>query len=89
MKVVIGAADEQNVKNKLAELDESEPERLRLRVAGYDSRSEVFKGWIEVEPFVYQGVEGSFCLMKRDQVCFNLSRPWECESANARVFFAG
>ncbi|KAL1757242.1 kinase-like domain-containing protein, partial [Schizophyllum commune] len=38
-----------------------EGEALRLRIAGYDMRKQVFKGWVDVEPFVYRGAEGSFC----------------------------
>ena len=39
---------------------------MRLRIAGYDMRKQVFKGWVDVEPFVYRGAEGSFCVMQRD-----------------------
>ncbi|EJD07738.1 CAMK/CAMKL/CHK1 protein kinase [Fomitiporia mediterranea MF3/22] len=67
MELVMTAVTELGVKSKLAQPDPSEPERLRLRVGGYDKRHEVFKGWIEIEPFVYQGIEGSFCIMQRDQ----------------------
>src|ERR1700678_399799 len=28
----------------------------------------MFKGWIEVERFAYRSSEGSFCVMKRDEV---------------------
>lgn len=28
----------------------------------------MFKGWIDVEDFVYRGSEGSFCIMARDEV---------------------
>ena len=28
-----------------------------------------FKGWVEVEKFTWNGVQGSFCLMKKDEVC--------------------
>lgn len=43
---------------------------LRVRIGGFDRRKEMFKGWVEVEGFVYHGAEGSFCVMQRDQVCF-------------------
>jgi serine/threonine-protein kinase CHEK1 len=43
-------------------------ETLRLRVGGHDLRKEMFKGWVEVERFVYRSSEGSFCVMKRDEV---------------------
>lgn len=43
-------------------------ESIRLRVGGFDRRKEMFKGWVEVEPFSYRGSEGSFCVMQRDQV---------------------
>ena len=68
MELVISAVGDLGVKSKLAPTDDSQPERLRLRVGGYDRRHELFKGWIEVEPFLYNGIEGSFCLMQRDQV---------------------
>jgi hypothetical protein len=42
---------------------------LRLRIGGYDKRKVMFKGWIELEPFSYQGMAGSFCVMQRDVVC--------------------
>jgi serine/threonine-protein kinase Chk1 len=41
---------------------------LRLRIGGYDKRKVMFKGWIELEPFNYQGITGSFCVMQRDVV---------------------
>lgn len=44
------------------------PERLRLKVGGFDRRKEMFKGWVLVEQFSYRGTEGSFCVMQRDQV---------------------
>ncbi|KAJ7791116.1 hypothetical protein B0H14DRAFT_3094554 [Mycena olivaceomarginata] len=34
---------------------------LRLRIGGHDARKEVFRGWLEVEPFEYHGDHGSFC----------------------------
>ncbi|KAF9030295.1 Pkinase-domain-containing protein [Hymenopellis radicata] len=40
--------------------------QYRLRVGGFDRRKEAFKGWVDVEGFVYRGSEGSFCVMKRD-----------------------
>ena len=43
-------------------------ETMRLRVGGHDLRKEMFKGWVEVERFVYRSSEGSFCVMKRDEV---------------------
>ena len=43
-------------------------ETLRLRVGGHDLRKEMFKGWVEVERFTYRSSEGSFCVMKRDEV---------------------
>ena len=43
-------------------------ETLRLRVGGHDLRKEMFKGWVEVERFSYRSSEGSFCVMKRDEV---------------------
>lgn len=68
MELVVAAVSNLGVKSKLAPPNDSDHERIRLRVGGYDKRHEVFKGWIEVEPFTYQGAEGSFCVMQRDQV---------------------
>ena len=45
-------------------------EMLRLRVGGHDLRKEMFKGWVEVERFTNRSSEGSFCVMKRDEVSF-------------------
>ena len=42
---------------------------LRARVGGLDRRRAVYKGWLELEPFAFRGVEGAFCLMLRDKVC--------------------
>lgn len=69
MQEIISAVTSLGVKSKPAPPEPSEPERLRLRVGGYDLRKQMFKGWIEVEPFIYHGDEGSFCVMQRDQVC--------------------
>jgi serine/threonine-protein kinase Chk1 len=43
-------------------------EVYKLRVGGRDARKEVFKGWVEVEPFARNAVAGSFCLMRKDMV---------------------
>ncbi|TRM62534.1 kinase-like domain-containing protein [Schizophyllum amplum] len=43
-----------------------EGESLRLRIAGYDLRKQLFKGWVDIEAFHYRGAEGSFCVMQRD-----------------------
>ena len=42
---------------------------FRVRVGGFDRRKEMFKGWVEIESFIYRGQSGSFCIMQRDQVC--------------------
>ncbi|KAJ6522584.1 CAMK/CAMKL/CHK1 protein kinase [Mycena capillaripes] len=39
---------------------------LRLRIGGHDARKEVFRGWVEIEPFEYHGSYGSFCVMQKD-----------------------
>ncbi|KIM47281.1 hypothetical protein M413DRAFT_23502 [Hebeloma cylindrosporum] len=39
----------------------------KLRIGGWDMRKQMFKGWVDVEPFSYRGVEGSFCVMRRDE----------------------
>lgn len=66
MNFIIGALQSLGVKFKQGSLDLTEV--LRLRIGGFDRRKEMFKGWIEIEKFVYQGNEGSFCVMQRDQV---------------------
>lgn len=45
-------------------------EPYRLRIGGHDKRRVTFKGWVFVEKFVYRDgqVEGSFVVMKRDEV---------------------
>ena len=40
----------------------------KLRVGGQDLRRERFKGWVEVEKFTWNGGDGSFCLMRKDEV---------------------
>ena len=42
--------------------------QLRLRIGGMDRRKVRFKGWVNVENFVYGDVRGSFVLMQRDEV---------------------
>jgi len=44
-------------------------ENYKLRIGGKDARKEKFKGWVEVENFTWNGVQGSLCLMKKDEVC--------------------
>ena len=72
MSLVIDAVTALKIKSKVGQPDEGNPERLRLRVGGYDRRKEVFKGWVEIEPYEYQGRDGSFCIMSRDQVMLTL-----------------
>jgi hypothetical protein len=59
-----------HVKCKLAppSVNDRGMETMRLRVGGHDLRKEMFKGWVEVERFIYRSSEGSFCVMKRDEV---------------------
>jgi len=40
----------------------------KLRIGGLDGRNQILKGWVDVESFHWKGVEGSFCIMKRDEV---------------------
>lgn len=40
----------------------------RIRIGGFDARRVMFKGWVELEPFKWRDVDGSFCVMQRDQV---------------------
>ena len=40
----------------------------KLRIGGKDARRELFKGWVEVEQFTRNAIQGSFCLMKKDMV---------------------
>jgi serine/threonine-protein kinase Chk1 len=39
----------------------------KLRIGGWDKRKQMFKGWVDVEPFSRYGMEGSFCVMRRDE----------------------
>ncbi|KAG5650531.1 hypothetical protein H0H81_011920 [Sphagnurus paluster] len=57
-----------NVRCKAAPTDGGADEPLRLRVGGYDARKVMFKGWVDVEKFVYRGSVGSYCVMQRDVV---------------------
>ncbi|KAI5122878.1 hypothetical protein M0805_003330 [Coniferiporia weirii] len=67
MALIVDAVASLGVKSKVAPPDPGTPDRLRLRVGGFDRRKEMFKGWVEAEPFVYRGIEGTFCVMQRDQ----------------------
>jgi serine/threonine-protein kinase Chk1 len=61
-----------NVQCKAASSPSDKPtnEPYRLRIGGHDKRKTVFKGWVTVEKFSYNNgqVEGSFVVMKRDEV---------------------
>jgi len=69
MSLIKESLEVHHVKCKLAPpvVNDRGMETLRLRVGGYDQRKEMFKGWVEVEKFVYRSSEGSFCVMKRDE----------------------
>ncbi|KAI6153067.1 kinase-like domain-containing protein [Pisolithus tinctorius] len=43
--------------------------QTHLRVAGRDARKQVFKGWIDLEHYTYDGCPASFCIMRRDVGC--------------------
>jgi len=45
-------------------------EVLKLRIGGFDARRQMFKGWVAIERFVRGSVEGSYCMMRRDEVRF-------------------
>ncbi|KAL0574619.1 Chk1 protein kinase [Marasmius crinis-equi] len=55
--------------------------KLRLRIGGYDRRKEMFKGWVEVEPFEIRSNQGSFVVLDRDVVSHPYS-PVSCSEAN-------
>lgn len=61
-----------NVQCKAASSPSDQPtnEPYRLRIGGHDKRRVAFKGWVTVEKFIYRdrGVEGSYVVMKRDEV---------------------
>ncbi|KAJ3550876.1 hypothetical protein NM688_g4979 [Phlebia brevispora] len=65
MPLICEALDTLGVKHRMAE--KTSEDVLRIRVGGLDKRKLVFKGWIELEDFEYDGVAGSFCVMQRDQ----------------------
>ena len=46
----------------------SAAELTRLRVGGVDHRRQPFRGWLEVEEFPCRGGDGSYVLLRRDQV---------------------
>jgi serine/threonine-protein kinase CHEK1 len=46
---------------------------LRLRVGGYDRRRQQFKGWVRFEEFHRPGVDGTYCVMDRDEVSLPVS----------------
>jgi len=70
MTLIKESLENLHVKCKLAPpaINDKGMETLRLRVGGHDLRKEMFKGWVEVERFAYRSSEGSFCVMKRDEV---------------------
>jgi hypothetical protein len=68
MSLIREALESLNVRCKRPEDSTSGAGSLRLRIGGYDKRKVMFKGWIELEPFTYRGMEGSFCVMQRDIV---------------------
>lgn len=82
MRLIHDALQALGVKCKPAEPSPSDSSTLllRLRVGGFDRRKEMFKGWVEVEDFVYRGQEGSFCVMQRDQVPFQFPFIIFCDS---------
>ncbi|PCH37133.1 CHK1 protein kinase [Wolfiporia cocos MD-104 SS10] len=47
--------------------DKFKEKLIRMRIGGYDRRRLLFKGWVELEHFTYNGTEGTFCVMQRDQ----------------------
>ena len=61
-----------DIQYKVAPPEKGEEGTLRLRVGGKDMRKEVFKGWIDIEPWMRPGYPASFCVMRRDIV----SRFW-------------
>lgn len=69
MPLIKGSLEELGVKCKMSDRDgDGASGILRLRIGGYDRRKMMFKGWVEIERFVYAGTEGSFCMMQRDEV---------------------
>ena len=66
MPLICEALDELEVKYRGPET--TSEGNICVRVGGRDKRKLMFKGWIELEDFEYDGEKGSFCVMKRDQV---------------------
>ncbi|KAI5986366.1 kinase-like domain-containing protein [Pisolithus albus] len=58
--------DSMNIQHKLAPDAEGQ---IHLRVAGRDARKQIFKGWIDLEHYTYDGRPASFCIMRRDVGC--------------------
>ncbi|KAH0589905.1 hypothetical protein H2248_000097 [Termitomyces sp. 'cryptogamus'] len=49
------------------EKDPKTETKMRMRIGGFDARRVVYKGWVEVERFVYgNGGTGSYVVMSRD-----------------------
>ncbi|ETW75543.1 hypothetical protein HETIRDRAFT_331300, partial [Heterobasidion irregulare TC 32-1] len=57
------------VKVKHVDPDESSgsPDDMRCRIGGFDKRRVQFRGWVIVQRFVDRDIEGSFCIMQRDE----------------------
>ncbi|KAL4064782.1 kinase-like domain-containing protein [Scleroderma yunnanense] len=61
--------DRMDVQYKVAPPENGEEGTLHLRVGGLDMRKGVFKGWIDLEPWMRHGNPASFCVMRRDIGC--------------------
>jgi serine/threonine-protein kinase Chk1 len=69
-----------NVQCKVASGPNEGPaaEPYKLRIGGHDKRRMSFKGWVLVEKFMRRdrNLEGSFTVMKRDEVRQSTSAFW-------------
>ena len=60
--------EQMDIQYKVAPTEKGDEGTLHLRVGGKDMRREVFKGWIDIEPWTRYGDPASFCVMRRDSV---------------------
>lgn len=61
--------EQMDIQYKVAPAERGDEGTLHLRVGGKDMRKEVFKGWIDIEPWTRYGYPASFCVMRRDSGC--------------------
>ncbi|KZT06713.1 Pkinase-domain-containing protein [Laetiporus sulphureus 93-53] len=66
LKIKWKPAVEVDLESKEDDSEGSEEKKLQMLIGGFDKRNLMFKGWVEIEPFHYRDLDGSFCVMRRD-----------------------